>query len=306
MRDVIETIVVLPAFFAGWWFGWFSLSRWLSQRFKAWHFAVHAFSFVVGFAAAFGALGLAAFVIGVESLRDGGLLLAAVFLTPFVYFWYRSRLPATVPASTTAATVLPAAIVATPPLPTRPPSAASSKAAPPESTLTLPHVFGFTYEDRDGVPAKRTVDVFGVSTNARYTYIEGFCRDRMADRTFRVDRIAGDLTDMETGELMPVSRLLELVPERDRMDYVPSAPAAQNHPVEEWQTAVLFTGFPAKRRDELEALADAAGWSVRVAVGSTLDYLVTGPRGGPSKVAKAEELGVSVIDEDDFMALIGL
>ena len=51
-------------------------------------------------------------------------------------------------------------------------------------------------------------------------------------------------------------------------------------------------------------LAYATGWDVRTTVGSTLDYLVTGPRAGSSKVSKAEELGVSVIDEAAFRSMI--
>ena len=126
----------------------------------------------------------------------------------------------------------------------------------------------------------------------------------MDNRTFRTDRILGDLTDTETGELLPVARLLSSVRGRSNMDFKPPVPAPQKRASKEWQTAVLFTGFAAARRDELELLAESSGWDVRAAVGSTLDYLVTGPRGGPSKVAKAQELGVCVIDEDTFRALV--
>ena len=43
---------------------------------------------------------------------------------------------------------------------------------------------------------------------------------------------------------------------------------------------------------------------MRSTVGKTLDYLVTGPRAGPSKITKAQELGVTVVDEDIFASLI--
>ncbi|MFU3873534.1 WYL domain-containing protein [Pseudomonas aeruginosa] len=56
----------------------------------------------------------------------------------------------------------------------------------------------FTYEDSDGDISYRTVTVH--SANA--TYLKGECHDRQAERTFRLDRIIGDLTDCETGEIM--------------------------------------------------------------------------------------------------------
>lgn len=56
----------------------------------------------------------------------------------------------------------------------------------------------FTYEDTNGNITSRTVTVHSVST----TYIKGECQDRQAARTFRVDRIIGDLVDLETGEIL--------------------------------------------------------------------------------------------------------
>lgn len=170
-------------------------------------------------------------------------------------------------------------------------------------SVSLPCTFIFTYADSTGVTEQRTVDVERISSNGRMTYLEGRCHDRKAERTFRTDRIRGSLTDMDSGELIPVKRLLSSVSSRTRMEFRPEA-APKPAATKKWETAVLFTGFAAARRAELEELAYAAGWDVRSTVGSTLDYLVTGPRGGSSKVAKAEELGVSVIDEDLFRALV--
>ena len=133
----------------------------------------------------------------------------------------------------------------------------------------------------------------------------GVCagEERGDTRTFRTDRMRGDLTDMETGELVPIKRLVASVHTRARMEYRPTGPVLKPITKKQRQTAVLFTGFSTRRRGELEALADSADWSVRASVGSTLDYLVIGKNGGPSKVAKAEELGVTVIDEETFLAL---
>ena len=201
---------------------------------------------------------------------------------------------------------LPSTAQATPTPPRRSKAAQPSKAPthPPAQGVTLPCAFIFSYRGQDGDHSRRTVNVTAISASGGHAYLEGFCHDRMDIRTFRTDRIRGDLTDAKTGELVPVKRLLSSVRTRTSMDYRPPASAPQSRPAKEWQTSVLFTGFSASRRDELESLAESSGWDVRAAVGSTLDYLVTGPRGGPSKVSKAQELGVCVIGEDTFLALV--
>lgn len=56
----------------------------------------------------------------------------------------------------------------------------------------------FSYEDANGVPSERHVIVHSVSG----TYIKGECLDRQAERTFRLDRINGDVVDCNTGELI--------------------------------------------------------------------------------------------------------
>ncbi|MDG9889708.1 hypothetical protein [Pseudomonas juntendi] len=56
----------------------------------------------------------------------------------------------------------------------------------------------FTYEDSSGEITDRTVSVHSVTRS----HIKGECHDRKAERTFRVDRILGDLIDCETGEVL--------------------------------------------------------------------------------------------------------
>ncbi len=48
----------------------------------------------------------------------------------------------------------------------------------------------FTYTDRLGSSAKRTVDPYGAICRRGFWYLVGHCRDRQALRTFRIDRIA--------------------------------------------------------------------------------------------------------------------
>lgn len=166
----------------------------------------------------------------------------------------------------------------------------------------LPHRYRFTYQGFSGDEGQRTVLVQSIGDSGAHTYLEGMCEQARAPRTFRTDRISGPLTDMDTGELLSVHELLALVPDRSYVDAAPPA-SAQRKP-QEWRQAVLFTGFPQKRRDELEEMAEAAGWLVRGSVGPTLDYMVTGPRAGTSKLTQAQEHGTIVVGEDDFLAML--
>ena len=56
----------------------------------------------------------------------------------------------------------------------------------------------FIYEDADGEITHRTVTIHSVDS----TYLKGECHDRVAERTFRLDRIVGDVVNLETGEIL--------------------------------------------------------------------------------------------------------
>jgi DNA ligase (NAD+) len=58
-------------------------------------------------------------------------------------------------------------------------------------------------------------------------------------------------------------------------------------------------------RDEAAEKIRALGGTFQSSVGKTTTYLVVGNNVGASKLAKAEKLGVTQLDEAAFLAIIG-
>jgi DNA ligase (NAD+) len=69
------------------------------------------------------------------------------------------------------------------------------------------------------------------------------------------------------------------------------------------QTFVLTGSFPTLSRDQAKDLLEAAGAKVSGSVSKKTNYVVAGEEAG-SKLDKAKELGVAVIDEAQMLALV--
>ena len=112
--------------------------------------------------------------------------------------------------------------------------------------------------------------------------------------------LAGSLVDFfhDAKNRAAVERLVEKLDVQDV-----AAPAASGSPVA--GKTVVFTGTLEKMtRAEAKARAEALGAKVAGSVSARTDYVVVGPGAG-SKEKKARELGLNVLSEDDWLALIG-
>ncbi|MDR0466899.1 MAG: NAD-dependent DNA ligase LigA, partial [Deltaproteobacteria bacterium] len=67
---------------------------------------------------------------------------------------------------------------------------------------------------------------------------------------------------------------------------------------------VLFTGTLSRSRPECEKMAEEAGAEIAGSVSGRLHYLIAGEKPG-SKLEKARALGIPVLDEAGFLALLG-
>jgi hypothetical protein len=171
--------------------------------------------------------------------------------------------------------------------PTPPPKA--KPAPPPKDGPTPPPKaepagsgnLRFLYEDAKGDLSTREVS----SWNASARYIKGYCLTRGALRTFRRDRIVSFL---EGEHLLDRSAAP-----------VTTSGAHHDRPLE-----ILFIGFDAESRQEMEEEAELEGLKVRKSVTQNLDFLCAGPNTGPRKLAEARNKGIVVMDEAQFFELL--
>ena len=70
------------------------------------------------------------------------------------------------------------------------------------------------------------------------------------------------------------------------------------------KTMVISGVFAKHSRDEIKVMIEAHGGKVGSGVTGKTDFLVAGDGIGPSKLEKATQLGVNIIDEDTFLTMI--
>lgn len=70
------------------------------------------------------------------------------------------------------------------------------------------------------------------------------------------------------------------------------------------KTIVISGTFVTMGREELKALIEQHGGKNAGSISSKTDYLVAGENMGPAKLEKAQELGVKIVSEEEFLSII--
>ena len=72
----------------------------------------------------------------------------------------------------------------------------------------------------------------------------------------------------------------------------------------EGKSVVISGKFVGRSRDDMKALVEAHGGRNLAAVSANVDFIVAGENMGPAKRQKAEKLGIKILSEEEFMAMI--
>lgn len=163
-------------------------------------------------------------------------------------------------------------------------------------------IIKFNYRNAKGDLSEREL----IQWSENSLYIQGRSVGDSFPKTFRKDRIAEFLVGAEL--------LLN--------DGAPTAPVVRRSAATKVQVSnrgvsslevpaiidgvnqILFTGFSAAQRVELEKKALEVGMKVMSTPGKKLTFLCYGDNAGPTKVAKAQLAGAFIIDVDQFLGLI--
>lgn len=158
-------------------------------------------------------------------------------------------------------------------------------------------VIKFSYRDANGDVTERELIQWSENSN----YIQGRSQGDTFPKTFRKDRIVEFLR----GEDLLLNGAAPPAPKPRPSDV--AAAAALSNPAKaapDSQNKILFTGFSAAFRAELEQLADGFGMNVLKTPSKTLTFLCYGDNAGPTKVSKAQEAGAFIIDSAQFLHLV--
>ncbi|MGI4993368.1 BRCT domain-containing protein [Halobacteriovorax sp. GFR7] len=143
-------------------------------------------------------------------------------------------------------------------------------------------IISFIYEDASGNKTTREITAYNIDDE----YIKGFCHLRGEIRTFRKDRIVSFINKQSVEKLST------------------KTPTKKPRSTTETKTEILFTGFSAAKRADLEKVATNNSFKVRKSVTKNLAILCCGPNAGPKKLEESKEKGVEILTEDDFNKLI--
>lgn len=129
------------------------------------------------------------------------------------------------------------------------------------------------------------------------------CMDATVDDFITVEDI-GEITATALVEFFAEESSRELIARLKSLGLKTDATAEEREETLAGLTFVLTGTLPTMTRDEASALIKQAGGKVSGSVSKKTSYVVAGEEAG-SKLTKANELGVTVLDEDGLMKLLG-
>lgn len=165
-----------------------------------------------------------------------------------------------------------------------------------EDIAIKPQEISFIYKDANGNLSERTVKPILIDD----AYIQGFCHSRQDIRTFRTDRIIGNITMNSKGYSVHYWLMLH---SQNQHSPVPS----QRETKEEFprnNLEICFTGFKKENKKILETLAINHGLTVRASVSKNLNFLVLGANAGPRKIEQGQEVNAIFLSENEFLEMI--
>lgn len=149
----------------------------------------------------------------------------------------------------------------------------------------------FIYEKADGSIEGYHVVNISVSDH----YLQGVALPKKQFRTFRIDRVLAmfksesELLSEDANELLKSSKLK---PSTKVVRQITS------------KSEITFTGFSKVDRERLEIQAEHAGLTIKKDVTKRLAYICCGPNAGPTKTAKARDVGAVALTEQQFINLL--
>lgn len=141
----------------------------------------------------------------------------------------------------------------------------------------------FIYTDAKGNTTERELTRWSETAE----HIQGRCEQDQFPRTFRKDRILQFLAGSELLNKQVAPPVLRPAPKLE--------PGVRPQ--------ILFTGFKADHRSQLERVATEQGLRVMKTPGKSLTYLCIGANAGPTKVDKAREAGAFILNELELQTL---
>lgn len=156
----------------------------------------------------------------------------------------------------------------------------------------------FSYRDAKGGVSQRELVQWSENSN----YLQGRAVGDTFPKTYRKDRIISFLQ----GENLLLNEAAPPAPKLPPSAFAAAAASNQSSPriTPDGKNQILFTGFSASERMNLEQKAAGSGLKVMKTPGKALTFLCYGDNAGPVKVAKAQEAGAFIIDSEQFLHLI--